>query len=247
MYSTDGSVHHGGVQNELDTIEVLNTLDRYTEEVKHYGGTTQKADAKSGDKCISIKRKKGIKNGSYDYANTSIYNHIFNGHFTQFLEEVKEHRDMPQQLREVSVEFMRKDFNALCSSALDSIQSDELILILNDIFSKQSGYDIVINDTNTREVFIFDAESHPAINALKNGYIPELVTARGAKSSRKIVFKKGDDVINTGLRFRVTSNNGITAFLGLSKANKNSQVVVKLQQDAVGQLVIDANAKRYTY
>ena len=77
--------------------------------------------------------------------------------------------------------------------------------------------------------------------------MPELITSRGAKSSRKIVFKKGDDVINTGLRIRVTSNNGINAFLGLSRANKNSQIVVKLQQDAVGQLVIDANANHYTY
>jgi len=246
-FKTDGSVHYDGVQNELDTIDFLNTLDRYTEEVKHYGGTTHKADAKSADKCISIKRKKGIKNGSYDYGNYRIYNHIFGDIFTQFLEDVKEHRIMSQQLREVSVDFMRKDFNDLCASALDSITSDELISMLNDIFSKQSGYDIVINDTNTREIFIFDAESHPVINALKNGYVPELITSRGAKSSRKIVFKKGDDVINTGLRIRVTSNNGINAFLGLSRANKNSQIVVKLQQDAVGQLVIDANAKHYTY
>ena len=246
-YPTDGSVHYEGVQNELDTIEFLNTIDRYTEEVKHFGGTRQKADAKAGDKCISIKRKKGIKNGSYDYGNYRIYNHIFGDIFTQFLEDVKEHRTMPQQLREVSVDFIRKDFANLCSDALDSIKTDDLIEVLNDIFSKQSGYDIVINDTNTREIFIFDADSHPVINALKNGYVPELITSRGAKSSRKIVFKKGNDVINTGLRIRVTSNNGITAFLGLSESNKNSQIVVKLQQDAVGQLVIDANANHYTY
>ena len=79
------------------------------------------------------------------------------------------------------------------------------------------------------------------------GYDVELVSTKRAKSSRKIVFKNGNHVINTGLRLRVTSNNGINAFLGLSKANKNSQVVVKLQQDAVGQLVKDANADVYNY
>jgi len=36
---------------------------------------------------------------------------------------------------------------------------------------------------------------------------------------------------------RVTSNNGIKAFMGLSKANRNSQVVLKLQQDRVQNLV----------
>ena len=40
-----------------------------------------------------------------------------------------------------------------------------------------------------------------------------------------------------GLRVRVTSNNGIRAFLGLSKANKSSQVVIKVQQDNVRDFV----------
>lgn len=246
-FKTDASVHYNGIQNELDTIAFLNTLDRYDQEVKHYGGTKNKADAKAGDKCISIKHKKGLKNGSYDYANTSIYNKIFNTHFDEFLSEVKEHRNMPQQLREVSVDFMRKDFNNLCESALESIDKNELISMLVDIFSKQSGYDIVINDTQSKKVYIFKSEDHPVWTAIKMGYIPELVSIRGAKSSRKIVFKNGNHVINTGLRIRVTSNNGINAFLGLSKSNKNSQVVVKLQQDSIAQLVKDSYAEVYSY
>ena len=246
-FKTDGSVHYDGVQNELDTIAFLNTLDRYDQEVVHYGGTTQKADAKAGDKCISIKHKKGIKNGSYDYANTSIYNGMFNTHFDKFLSEVKEHREMPQQLREVAVDFMRKDFNDLCESALESIDKDALVSMLVDIFSKQSGYDIVINDTQSKEIYIFKSEDHPVWTAIKMGYTPELVSGRGAKSSRKIVFKNGNYVINTGLRIRVTSNNGINAFLGLSRANKNSQIVVKLQQDSIAQLVKDSYAEVYSY
>jgi hypothetical protein len=50
-----------------------------------------------------------------------------------------------------------------------------------------------------------------------------------------------------GLRLRVTSNNGINAFLGLSKANKSSQVVVKLQQDDVKNLVQKTNSQVYDY
>ena len=43
--------------------------------------------------------------------------------------------------------------------------------------------------------------------------------------------------MDTGLRLRLTSNNGIKAFLGLSKANKSSQVVLKLQQDGISNLL----------
>jgi hypothetical protein len=52
---------------------------------------------------------------------------------------------------------------------------------------------------------------------------------------------KDGDTVDCGLRIRVTSNNGIKAFLGLSKANKNSSIVLKLQQDRVDQLVANAD------
>ena len=63
MYKTDGSVHHGGVKNEDQTITILNELNIYSSPVEKRGGTTQKADAVAGDKQISIKRKEGISNG----------------------------------------------------------------------------------------------------------------------------------------------------------------------------------------
>jgi hypothetical protein len=55
------------------------------------------------------------------------------------------------------------------------------------------------------------------------------------------------EVYDCGLRLRVTSNNGINAFLGTSKANRNSQVVIKLQQDKVKQLLQQIGAEVTTY
>jgi hypothetical protein len=55
------------------------------------------------------------------------------------------------------------------------------------------------------------------------------------------------NVYDCGLRLRVTSNNGINAFLGASKANRNSQVVIKLQQDKVGKLLQEVNARCDAY
>ena len=119
--------------------------------------------------------------------------------------------------------------------------------MLVDIFSKQSGYDIVINDTKSKKIHIFKSEDHPVWTAIQKGYTPELESSRRAKTSRKIVFKNGEHTINTGLRLRVTSNNGINDFLGLSKSNKNSKIVVKLQQDSIAQLVKDIDAEVYSY
>ena len=58
-------------------------------------------------------------------------------------------------------------------------------------------------------------------------------------SSRKVILRSSitGAIMDTGLRLRLTSNNGIKAFLGLSKANKNSQVVLKLQQDGISNLL----------
>ena len=75
---------------------------------------------------------------------------------------------------------------------------------------------------------------------LRDGYSAVLVAGRGM-TSRKVVLIKGDDIVDCGLRIRVTSNNGVKAFLGLSKANRNSQIVLKLQQDRVDRLVATAD------
>ena len=87
---------------------------------------------------------------------------------------------------------------------------------------------------------------HDAIRAaqlLADGYVAELEAGRGS-TSRKVVLRKDAHVVETGLRLRVTSNNGIKAFMGLSKANRNSQVVLKLQQDRVQNLVDTATDVR---
>ena len=247
MIKTDGSVHYEGVQNELDTIKFLNEIGRYDEEVIHCGGTRQVKDAKSGNKNITIKRKNGISNGSFDWVNTTKYNHIFNNYFDDFLLDIKEHRQMPENLKEASVEFIRKDFSNLCNDAVNYLTSDVVIGIIRDTFEKQEGYDVVVNDVKNRKIYIFDVQDHPTLKLIDNGYSVILKNVKGAKSSRKILLEKDGDVVDTHLRIRITSSNGITAFLGLSKSNKNSSVVVKLQQDSVHKLLENTKKDQYTY
>ena len=88
-FKTDGSTHTHGVKNEHETIAFLNERGIFNEQVTHLGGTKNKADAIAGDKKISIKHKKGINNGSFDWINTSQIEALTNREqFQEFLSTV---------------------------------------------------------------------------------------------------------------------------------------------------------------
>lgn len=248
MFKTDGSVHHGGVKNEDQTVQILNEKQIYSDTVEKRGGTKQKADAVAGNKPISIKRKEGIANGSFDWFNTSKYNDVLGDTFDAFLSSMKEFRSLPKSIIQDD-EFVlkvRDNFNQLCESCLDTLSSNQIIDILKvGLIDANSGFDVVVNDTKTKSIFVFNADDHPAVDYINRGFTVSL-QGKG-KSSRKVLFSDGINVYDCGLRIRVTSNNGINAFLGLSKANSNSQVVIKLQQDNVKQLLTSTQAKKYDY
>lgn len=248
-YKTDGSVHHGGVKNEDQTVRILNEKKIYSETVKKRGGTKVKEDAVAGDQKISIKRKEGITNGSFDWFNTSAYNDVLGDTFTHFLSNMKELRNLPESLRsdEEFVLKIRDNFNQLCELSLDSLTSAQVIEILQrGLIDANSDLDVVINDTKTCELYKFSASQHPAFEYVNRGF--SAVLKGNGKSSRMIYFVDTDgNVYDCGLRIRVTSNNGINAFLGTSKANRNSQVVIKLQQDKVGALLQSVNPTVVTY
>lgn len=248
-YKTDGSVHHGGVKNENQTVRILNEKQIYSETVEKRGGTKCKEDAVAGDKKLSIKRKEGITNGSFDWFNTSAYNDLLGDTFDHFISNMRELRNLPESLRsdEEFIVKIRDNFNQLCELALDSLTSARIADILRFGFIEANkGFDVVINDTKTSHIYVFDAGHHPAVDYISKGY--RIVLKGTGKSSRMIYFVDADgNVYDCGLRIRVTSNNGINAFLGNSKANRNSQVVIKLQQDKVGALLQSVNPTVVTY
>jgi len=248
MFKTDGSVHHGGIKNENKTIDILNQIGIYNQLVEKRGGTTQKADAIAGDKKISIKRKEGIENGSFDWFDTSKYNDVLGNVFKPFFSNLKELRSISKDLiaDDKFVLKVRDNFNKLCELSLNTLNSDQIIDILRlGLVNANIGFDIVVNDTKTDKLYIFGAENHPAVEYINQGF-SAILEGKG-KSSRKVLFSDGINLYDCGLRIRVTSNNGINAFLGLSKANKTSQVVIKLQQDKVKQLLISTNSQKYDY
>jgi hypothetical protein len=248
-YKIDGSVHHGGVKNEDITVQILNELKIYSHPVEKRGGTKVKEDAVAGYQQISIKRKESITNGSFDWFNTSAYNDVLGDTFNHFVSNMAELRSLPESLRsdEEFVLKIRDNFNQLCDLALDNLTSVEITDILRrGLIDANCGFDVVINDTKTSELYVFSADQHPAHDYIANGY--SIVLKGNGKSSRMVYFVDADgNVYDCGLRLRVTSNNGINAFLGNSKANRNSQVVIKLQQDKVAKLLEESAAQVYKY
>jgi len=239
MFKTDGSVHTSGIKNELNTIDFLNETGLFAEEVKHFGGTKSKADAKAGDVNISIKHKKGLKNGSFDWVNTSkIDSLVDEKEFEDFILLTKLYRDTPEA--EKQVENFRQYFASHCNNQLNKIKSDDLTAWLKQVLLEDNhGMVMVINDTEAKQVHIVNEANLKTVQLLKNRWSAEFQRDWKGQSSRKIILRSEitGAIIDTGLRLRLTSNNGIKAFLGLSKANKNSQVVLKLQQDGISNLL----------
>jgi len=248
-YNTTGLSHREGVKNEDVTVRILNEKKIYSETVEKRGGTKCKEDAVAGSQRISIKRKEGITNGSFDWFNTSAYNDVLGDTFDHFLSNMRELRQMPESLRsdEEFVLKIRDSFNNLCELALDTLTSPQVTEILRrGLIEHNADFDIVINDTKTSELYKFSASQHPAVDYIAKGY--SIVLKGNGKSSRMVYFVDADgNVYDCGLRLRVTSNNGINAFLGTSKANRNSQVVMKLQQDKVANLLQQVGADVTVY
>ena len=249
MFKTNGSTHHQGVSNEHATIAILNEFAVYDTKVKHKGGTKFKADAVAGEKGISIKHKAGLKNGSFDWVNTSDINAVIDRTaFEDFFTFLKGAHLLPKEDRFQLIDQARDLFNKCCEKALDSIHPDDMLKFLQQhVVDKQRGYGIVINDTKHERLHIMEADRLSMTKCIADGHAPRLLKGKG-KSSRRLVFEYYFAEINLGLRVRVTSNNGIKAFLGLSKANKSSQVVIKVQQDNIKQFVTtDPNRMILTY
>ena len=186
MFKTNGSTHYEGIANEHAVIELLNNRNYFDCPVTHLGGTKNKADAMAGNVPISIKRKKGLRNGSFDYLNTSNINGIIDRTvFTQFREFVTYCRE---NNIDTDISEVRDWYAKCCEAALSKITSEQLTQFLKQsVCDQQKGFKLVVADSETDTLYIIDHERTPLARLLKQQYKAVLVEGRG-KSSRKIIF-----------------------------------------------------------
>jgi hypothetical protein len=249
-FDTTGRVHYEGVKNEEFSKELKKSLGFASPSIYLLGGTKNKADAYDPELGImwTDKHKKGVKNGSFDWINTSKVSEVVGDTFDAFIEQVKEYRHLPESQRSAIsfVKQVRQQFNNLCSGVLDSFSAEQLVtFIQTQMIDANNKMMVSVNDSVAKIFYTYEANNHPAVRYIQEGYTPFLKGR--AKSSRRLLFTDGVKEYDCGLRIRVTNNNGIGAFLGNSKANKNSQVVFKLQQDKIAKLLESVNAQATSY
>jgi len=237
MFKKDGSVHYSGIANEGKTADILNSIKYFKDTVKTVGGTKHKEDAISGNLKLSVKDKKKLSSGSFDWVNTSRYNSIFGNHFDVFKGMVSELREGNRTVREYAVEEIRPEFASLCNDAFDFLSKDDVCNLIIDSITHGIDY-VFVNDQENKVLHQFNPINHPAISIARECDSIKFVTKRNAKGSRQVIFIKDNVEYDYGIRLRITSNNGIGAFLNVSNSkNTNSQIVIKLQQDSVHHLV----------
>ena len=239
MFNTTGQVHFSGIKNEHETIKLLNEWKIYPDTVTHLGGTQHKEDAEAGKQGISIKHKKGLKSGSFDWVNTSNLLHFSHlteyGHFDTFNAWVRVIRNSNTDIQHNTIETVRDEFNKVCHEGLKLIGATDLQnFVIGQLFN---DLDLVINDTKAGVLYHMPTYGLRTVQLIERGFQVEAVPSDKISTSRKLVLRMGVYTVDTGLRLRLTSNNGIKAMLGMSKANKTSIPVLKLQQDNIQKLV----------
>ena len=251
-FDTTGKSDLEGRENEDNTIKILNDKKVYANTVEKRGGTKHKEDAVCDLQKIGIKRMESIHSGSHDWGNISsaVNEGLFGDTFDEFLSQVKELRQLPFDIR-IDEEFKMKvsaKFDSLCPGSFNHFNSENIIKVLNRglIEPCAENFDNVVNDIKTKNLYIYPVNRHPVFEYVNKGFTAYL--KGDADKSRMIYFKDSEgNEYSTDIRMRVCNNNGIGAFLGTSKANNNSQVCIKLQQDRVGALLRLVNPTVVSY
>ena len=259
-FPTKGESHEIGVQNEKDIVKFLNENQNNAInnrlkgknanqrcDWRQVGGTKHTEDAEAtttNDDGSTKVHKFSIKNHSkkgatFDYKNTT----------KDVPEPVKKEinnfkEEHHGKLTETNIKPLREELSDKLNSGFDSFDSTKIKGIISGIALEYPEH-ILVNDKKTKSLIMFGKDNllNPETRPQDEKYILKKATAR-AKTSRQIWIQKSNgEEVNTHLRLRLTTNNGIKALLGHSKANKSSVVCIKIQQDKTDDFIESCSDK----
>ena len=262
VFTTDGSVHRTGIQNEKKIVEhicasLANPVqsksaccERFQADYNgaiskciHQGGTKTKADAclittENEQVPISLKDH---KSGTFDWLNSSrpfLEESDANEAMKNALTKAKETSEVEGVDKDAMVPEMRKTVEEILHARLHLFSSDEIKSILGEIYEKYPIYTMITNHATEEFLLFSKLDNFQELHAY--GDWEYFLKRTRAKTSAQIWRRKceGGEEVNTNLRLRVVLNNGVTAFMGLSKANKSSHPCLKIQQDNVDKTFI---------
>lgn len=246
-YNTNGGSHRDGVSNEKKIVAHLNTSngaslnlsELFGQEGLQFvqiGGTKSVSDmdilSTTGTKVCGVSIK-NHKQGSYDYVNTSklgqyLPESVVTAIKTGIVAIKTEYTGDVSRLPEA-----RRAVESLLETAFSQMSSEVIKSILQ-VINVRNPKLVMINDIKDKKLKCYHESSFTELSAepYKTSNTYALKSTR-AKSSRQIT-RNG---VVTNLRLRIVLNNGVTALLGLSKSNKYSIPVIKIQQDKVNAVL----------
>lgn len=233
-FPSDGRNHHKSILSESTLIKYKQQIEtNYGKSVKKIakiGGTQTKVDNiitfdDLSTLNISLKNKKSLKTGSFDYVNTSNFDWMNNG-FSKTVEIYNSYR-------------RSGDKNAY--SKLKIAISDELVEMNSDLLTNlfiehviKKYDDLSLTIIDEKNDLIYCDVLPKSFSIVKNGGKLSIRKSNGKKMSYIIdCIDNNGDVVEVGLRIRVHLNNGSTKWLNKG----DSCLVIKFQQDKVYSLV----------
>tara|TARA_Y100000590_G_C15651460_1_gene988909 strand:- start:359 stop:1147 length:789 start_codon:yes stop_codon:yes gene_type:complete len=251
-YNTTGASHRDGVSNEQKIVQFLNsTADEKALKLKslfrpnlnlqfvQIGGTKSVSDMDirditTGQKVCGVSIK-NHKQGSYDYVNTSKLGDYLPAAIVSTLKEGVKAIKGKYFGQEDKLPEARTEVATLLEQAFTQFNDAIIRQVIQEINDRNPRL-VIINDIANKQLKCYLDSSFTELSAepYKSTNVYTLKTTR-AKTSRQIM-RNG---IVTNLRLRVSLNNGVKALLGLSKANKYSIPVIKIQQDSVDKVLIN--------
>jgi len=246
VFSTDGSTHRTGIQNEHELVNYLNSnsdneitrrvqteIGESIEKWEHRGGTQQKEDcvAKTVSGAfigVSIKHRKD--KGTYDLINTTkMPSEIRDVVYPGIDAFKKKHTGVS-----VITDEIRKECSTILNSSLAAVEP-YMASVLDDLYEKYPPWLLIHNATEHKCMFF----SKRNLRRFMNGNARyRFKPSTRAQTSRQLFIESADgEWIDTGLRVRLVLNNGVNALLGLSNSNKTSVPTIKIQQDHVSRFL----------
>ena len=252
MFPSDGRNHKNAIKNEHNTKAFLEKnarkifpqLKNKSYEVLSKGGTQYKADniIKYNNRQINIsdKEKRHGLGGSFDYTNTSAAIKDF-GPVGKFINTLNKEKDKvlkkPLNARKKLVNSFRDKIKEVSYMTLWSMDTKTLIsLIKKYLIKPNKEMTMFITDGVNKKRYVFDFIKHP-INWLVKRHFKPIIMVKNGKSSGRILFEKGKQSIDVGLRMRIHTNNGATAYLSAGGSNSTAMFVMKFQQDGIKKLL----------
>lgn len=233
-FPKDGRNHHSAVKSEKNLHFYKKELEKiYKKSIlrfEHKGGTKYKEDVvvhfvDGTFEKISLKqKKKGLKVGSFDYINTTLFEkELFNNSFNVFNKYKNSKNRKNSQLLKES-----------CSHDLNNLPDiDVTNFFIENVVNKYKHLDLVILDESEKKIY----KVYPKVfDYVKNGGLLTIENSNKITQSKKILAKTENgnlDIFNLRIRFHL--NNGNSKWLGLSKGS--SSLVIKIQQDKVSNLI----------